>query len=220
MKYDAVIFDLDGTLIHTKPEYRYNLVGKVLKQFGSSAEKEDIDLFWFETDRNDIIINRFKRIPETFWEEYIKLDTPAFRKPYVKIYDDILYILDLKNKNYKTGIVTGAPKIIADFEIDLIGRYFFDSIIVARSANGFKPKPDPECLLTCIRNCGIEKEKVIYVGNGEEDILTARNADVKSVYIDRNEHNGFNIMPDYKIKTLYELDMILNGRIRGNRLFK
>ena len=29
--YKAILFDLDGTLVHTAPEYRYLLVGNIIK---------------------------------------------------------------------------------------------------------------------------------------------------------------------------------------------
>jgi len=58
MNIKAVIFDLDGTLVHTAPVYRYMVVGDALETLGiENIFKKDIDDFWFrgEKERKRII---------------------------------------------------------------------------------------------------------------------------------------------------------------------
>jgi len=48
--YTLLVFDLDGTLVHTTPEYRYFIVPKVLEKMGKDTAKislGEIDKFWF-----------------------------------------------------------------------------------------------------------------------------------------------------------------------------
>ena len=49
MVYKAVIFDLDGTLVHTMPEYRYKIVGQTVRDLGAKSSHHLIDKFWFQT---------------------------------------------------------------------------------------------------------------------------------------------------------------------------
>jgi len=209
MKYEAAIFDLDGTLVHSLPEYRYTVVGAVLKELGVNSHEEDIDRFWFEAGRDDIVTDNFGLSLDDFWSTYRKHDTTELRKRLTRVYDDVDFIQELKKSGYKTGIVTGAPLHIAKLEIGMLGREHYDAIVVAHRSNGFTPKPNPQGLEECLNLLDVTKDKAIYVGNADEDILTARNAQVFDVLIDRKEHEFPEINPSLVISSLYELRSFL-----------
>ncbi|HLD88743.1 MAG TPA: hypothetical protein VI894_00905 [Candidatus Nanoarchaeia archaeon] len=63
--YKAAIFDLDGTLVCTLPEYIYSVVKQALTNMGilSFPEEHSIDAFWFETKRDEIIRKCFLAEP-------------------------------------------------------------------------------------------------------------------------------------------------------------
>src|SRR3989338_4086879 len=109
MKYESVIFDLDGTLVHSLPEHRYTLVGKVLREFGVKGTDEDIDRFWFEGCRDKIVTDSFGVPLENFWHVYKKYDTIGLREKLTKPYTDVDFIQEIKKAGLKVGIVTGAP---------------------------------------------------------------------------------------------------------------
>lgn len=208
MPYKAVIFDLDGTLVHTAPEYRYKVIGDTLREMGvDSFLMEHIDKLWFETDREKIVQEYFGQKPEDFWKIYTRNEKIEQRKKFIKIYDDIDFLFHLKNAGYKTGVVTGSPEHIADMEIGMIGKENFNSIIVARGFGGIKAKPHPEGLEKCLDALCLEKDEAIFVGNGAEDILAAQNAGLMDVYIRRGEYefdlNKLN--PSRTINSLHEL---------------
>ncbi len=89
MNYEAIIFDLDGTLVYSLPEYRYTVVGKVLKELGKESSSKDIDRFWFEARRDDIVTNNFGLPIEEFWSTYRRFDTVELRKKLTKPYEDV-----------------------------------------------------------------------------------------------------------------------------------
>jgi len=213
MKYKAIIFDLDGTLVHTLSEYRYTLVSKVLKEFGLQATKRDIDTFWFEGARDAIIEKRFGLTPKEFWNMFRIHDDSKLRAQYTKPYADVKAISELKTKGFLIGIVTGAPTHIAELEINLIGKEYFDCIICAHEDNGFKIKPDPHGIIECMKKLGVNNKEAVYVGNAEEDIEAARNAKVLDILIDRDEHAITQIKPTFEIKSLNELYSIINKNI-------
>lgn len=209
MAYKAVIFDLDGTLVHTTPEYRYKIVGQTLKDLGTKSSDHYIDRFWFEARRDEIIKNHFKLEPELFWQTYRKYDTPELREQFTRLYDDIDFIKELKRKGYKIGIVTGSPMPIAFLEIKMLGEENFDEIVITHSSSGIKHKPHPHGLLECLNKLGIKKEEAIYVGNADEDVITAKNAQVFDVLLKRGEHTFLEINPSLTILSLYELRKLL-----------
>ncbi|TKJ17831.1 hypothetical protein CEE44_04900 [Candidatus Woesearchaeota archaeon B3_Woes] len=209
MVYKAVIFDLDGTLVHTKPEYRYKIIGQTLKELGTSSSDHHIDRFWFETRRDEIIKNHFKLDPELFWEIYRKNEIPELREKFTELYKDIDFIRELKQKGFKIGIVTGAPSHIAHVEINMLGKENFDEIIITNRENRVEYKPHPQGLLECLNKLKVKKEEAIYVGNSDEDVLTAKNAEVFDVLLNRGEHIFPEINPTLTIQSLYELRKLL-----------
>jgi len=210
MKYKAVIFDLDGTLVHTTPEYRYKVVPQTLTEFGVIASKENIDKFWFgHPDREIVIRDHFGVAPELFWKEFRKNDDINLRIKESRTYPDIDFLAELKEKGYKLGIVTGAPEHIAYPEIKLIGEDNFDSIILAHEFKGIRSKPDPQGLFECLKILKLRPEEVIFVGNGDEDILAAKNAGIFDVLLLRGEHDFIKQAPSVFINSLYELRKIL-----------
>ena len=205
MRFKGIVFDLDGTLIHTKPEYRYTIVGRALKALGVEPVKEYIDRFWFEGNRDALIKEHFKLDPKKFWKQYLSLENPELRKKHIHAYQDTEFLRNFKQKGAKLGIVTGSPKHISKIEISLLDQRCFDSFVLARTEHGSFPKPNPHSLEKCIAEMGLEKYETAYAGNSDEDILTARNAKVFSILIDRKEHSFSNpAKPDLKITTLQE----------------
>ena len=205
MTYKAFIFDVDGTLVRARSEYRYKIVGETLQLLNTSFSEKDIDRFWFEGDRDQVITGCFSVKPNQFWEVFRELDSPELRKSYTEPYDDIDFIQELREKGYKTGIVTGAPLEIASMNIDLIGKDNFDAIIIAFGSNGIKQKPHPHGLQECLGLLEVDKSEAIYIGNANEDIATAKNAQVLDVLISRGEYEFPDLNPSLKIYSLYEL---------------
>ena len=205
MKYEALICDLDGTLVRSLPEHRYNVVCAALKDLGVIASKADIDMFWFETERDTIVIERFGVANEDFWPRYREHDKIDVRARFTKPYDDVEFLKEVRKKGIKTGIVTGAPSHILELEVNMLGKENFDSIISAHRLNGIIPKPDPQGLMGCLNDLKVSQTKAIYLGNGDEDIQTARNAGVFDILIDRGEYKFPNTNPSMIIKSLYEL---------------
>lgn len=207
MKYKTVIFDLDGTLVHTAPEYRYKLLEKIFKDLRTKSNNKDIDKFWFETERDKIIERYFGLEPKLFWEKYRKYETVELRKKFVKLYDDVDFIKELRQNGFKIGIVSGAPEHIANLEIEMLGKENFDAVVITH--NGIKVKPNPEGLEKCLNFLGVQKSESIFVGNGKEDIMAAKNAQVFDVLIRRGEYEFNNIQPSLSINSLYELRKLL-----------
>jgi len=212
MKYKAVVFDLDGTLIYTEPAYRYKVVGDTLKELGVPHFKySHVDEFWFETKRDEIIKRCFGLEPKFFWEIYAKKEKTETRRRFIKAYSDIACIGQLKDAGYKMGIVTGSPDKITALEVSILGKHNFDSVVVARRSTGM-PKPHPEGLEKCLHALDAKKQESLFIGNAEEDVLTAKNAGILDVFLRRGEYDFRldKIRPSVIIDSLYGLRSMLS----------
>jgi len=210
MRFKGLVFDLDGTLIHTKPEYRYLIVGKTLEDLGIEPVKEHIDSFWFEGNRNELIKKHFGIEPEKFWKKYLEHENPELRKKSIRAYEDTEFLKTFKQRGKKFGIVTGSPEDIFRLEMKFLDTRCFDSFVLSRSEKGSFAKPHPHALEKCLAQLGLAKYETAFVGNSDEDIAMARNAKVFSIFIDRQEHVFESPQkPDLKISTLEELKVLL-----------
>lgn len=211
MKYIAIIFDLDGTLVDISPRYRIETTRNALESFGKTSEESDIHRFWLEDGKDEIIRSAFKVDPEEFWPVYRQMDTGKNRLPYLTVYDDVLrFLTDLQKKKFMTGIVTSAPDYIAYDEIDVIGRDFFDHIIIAKRFWGIQPKPHPMGLQKCLEYMKVDPKESVYIGNGREDVVAAKSAGMLDIFIDRGESIPVeDLQPTLVINSLDELRPIL-----------
>lgn len=205
-KYKFVIFDLDGTLVHTTAEYRYFIVPKALKKAGvnKKVSLKLIDKFWFEGNRNTIISEQFGCDKNLFWKVFHREDKIDERAKYTHVYDDVWEtITSLRGIGKKLAITTGAPKPIAKIEVDLLPKDHFDKIISITSTR-YKAKPHPESLIGCLKFFKAKPSDAVYIGNSMEDNKYALAAGVDFIFLERREHpfSGKSVL---KINSLREL---------------
>jgi len=205
--YKHISFDLDGTLIHTLPEYRQKIVPSVISELqGVINDQRHIDKFWFETNRDQTIKKCFNIDPELFWELFRKLDTEEKRSEHTVAYHDVEETLKkLKQMGKIISIVTGAPQKIAEIEIAKINPDCYDFIFSVRDSE-YNEKPAPESLHFVLNKLAMQPQETIYIGNGDEDCYFAKNAGVDFIRIDRGEYDyDFGDGPIKTIKSLNEL---------------
>lgn len=182
----AVVFDYDGTLVDTLEQI--HIIGNVtLKEF--SLNEVSIENYKkYIGNGAKKLINRL--ILETFnpTEEYIEKVLFRYLQLYDEMQNDGLVIFDgitdllmsLNNMQIKIAILSnkperhvksGAKKLFNEVEIDAI----------VGGEREFPLKPDPKSLLYVIENLSCDKSEVLYAGDGDADVLVAKNAGVTSV---------------------------------------
>lgn len=116
---------------------------------------------------------------------------------------DVIPLLEgLKKKGKRIGIATGNTsahvlEVLRYWKLD----HYFEGIY---SGSEIKPKPNPDILIKGMKELGdFSKEQCVYIGDSLQDPLTATNAGIDGILIDRNNEH-----PDYqglKINSLASL---------------
>ncbi len=183
MIYDAIIFDLDGTLTDTLGDLT-NSVNFAMCAFGfPERTHEEVKSFVGNGVRRLINLS----VPENTDSETAERCLLVFKEHYknnslveTKPYDGIIPMLeDLRNRGVKTAVVTNKMHEAAE---DIV-RIFFDGLIniTVGQVDGIAQKPQPDGINYVLEMLGISKEKAVYVGDSEVDCITAKNAGVPCI---------------------------------------
>ena len=183
MKYDAVIFDLDGTLTDTLGDLK-NSVNHAMREFGFPERTlDEVRLF---------VGNGVKRLVDLSVPENTDSETAAkclavFKEYYknnslveTKPYNGIISMLEaLKSNGIKTAVVTNKMHEAAE---DIVGLFFGEIIdITVGQVDGVAQKPQPDGINFVLKKLGVSKEKAVYVGDSEVDCITAKNAGIPCI---------------------------------------
>lgn len=185
MKYKAVIFDLDGTLLDTIDDIAIS-TNKALDYFGYpqfSVEEykyfvgKGVDhLIKSVIKAGSIEEEAFTKIKEKYFEIYEKQGLIK-----TEVYSGINVLLDfLVTNKISINILSNKPQVQTDKVIE----HYFDKNIFAQvygKRDEFLPKPDPSSAKDLIKKLGVEAKDVLYIGDTETDIFTAKNANFKAV---------------------------------------
>lgn len=183
MKFEAVIFDLDGTLTDTLADLK-NSVNYALSQFGfPERTTEEIRSFV----GNGVKRLVFSSVPENTPEGVSEKCLDVFKEYYAanslvetKPYDGIIDMLNvLKEQKIKTAVVTNKMHPAA---VDIVDSFFGNLIdVTVGQIDGAAQKPQPDGIYYALEKLGVSREKAVYVGDSEVDCITAKNAGVPCV---------------------------------------
>ena len=182
MKYKAVLFDLDGTLLNTLDDLYYSTNYALKAHNMKERTFEEVRCFvgngvkvLIEKAVEPNRINEVEDVLTTFKQHY-----QEHSLDHISIYPGINELLqELINQNILIAVVTNKFDNAAQ---NIISKYFPTQVNITL---GEKPplnkKPHPDMCNYVLNKLGLTKEEVIYVGDSEVDILTAKNAGLKSV---------------------------------------
>ncbi len=183
MKYNTYIFDLDGTILDTLLDLA-NAVNFAMRSKGFPERTVD-EVRSFIGNGIKVLIKRAvpRGTSEDDYAETLEIFTKNYLEhiaDYTKPYDGIMDVInELKEKGCKTAVVSNkahfaAQAVVKDFFGDI-----FDAVV--GKMDEFPSKPEPDSLLYIIKTLGAEKEKCIYIGDSDVDVLTAHNAGLECI---------------------------------------
>ncbi len=188
---NAVVFDLDGTLIDSAPDLR-TAVNRLLAEKG----RRPLDLGAVTAMVGDGVHKLVERAL-TATGDAVPAGGEIARatRRFIEFYEGHGAVLTrayagaaealtrLKNEGYALGICTNKPhgatcEILG--ALDLEG--YFSAVLGGDSLDGVR-KPDPRHLLAAVERLGATRENAVMVGATENDVAAARGAGVPSIAV-------------------------------------
>ena len=187
MKYKAIVFDLDGTLLDTSKDLLYS-TNKTLVEYGYKEVDRDtlianvgdglkltiIKCTNYDIEDEDKLNNIVKRFNDIYDKNYNNETIP---------YPNTTKLLkELNNMNIKVGCNSNKTH---KYTLNLLDSLFsdikFDCSIGDRI--NIPKKPNPYSLFEIINTLNVNKDEVLFVGDSENDMKTAINAEVDYAWV-------------------------------------
>ncbi|NWO18330.1 HAD family hydrolase [Leptotrichia sp. oral taxon 223] len=187
MKYDLVIFDLDGTLMDTSKSIT-KTVNSAMEELGKKQYSigECVKFVGGGVSglaRNILGKEKYEDVTKEEMEKVIRKYYDIYFDYGVEPYEGIPELLDFLEKNgVKKGIVTNKDHKTALSAVDKkLSKWKFDGIFGSNEKE-YPNKPNPYNVDKMAQNLNISKEKILFVGDMLVDVNTAKNAGIDIVY--------------------------------------
>lgn len=172
MKYEAVFYDLDGTVINTFDMNLYPLIEIVKEELGREMTYNEATKYTSFPGPKSLELLGIKNIP-TVYERWVK---------YVNEYEDkasIYYHFDeiIRSLDGKVIQAVVSSKKREQYLIDIAGKNindYFSAVVLLEDTENHKPDAEP--LLHCANILGVSPKKCLYVGDSLSDFESAKNA--------------------------------------------
>jgi phosphoglycolate phosphatase len=186
MNYQAVLFDLDGTLCDTALDFTLalnrlleeeNLPARTLTQVRnqvSNGALAIIEMAFPDIQHEGIKLSLRNRMID-YYKEHISWHT--------RLYPGMALILSqLKQHNIPWGVVSNKPELLTKQIINALSLdYLPHSIIGGDTLSVAKPHPEP--LLLAANQCGAASHQCLYIGDHYRDVVAAKAAQMKAVAV-------------------------------------
>ena len=187
MKYDLVIFDLDGTLMDTSKSIT-KTVNSAMEELGKKQYSIDECVKFVGGGvsglaRNILGKEKYEDVTNEEMERVIRKYYDIYFDYGVEPYEGIPELLDfLEQNDVKKGIVTNKDHETALSAVDKkLSKWKFDGIFGSNEKE-YPNKPNPYNVDRMAQNLNILKEKILFVGDMLVDVNTAKNAGIDIVY--------------------------------------
>ncbi|HBF38991.1 MAG TPA: HAD family hydrolase [Firmicutes bacterium] len=176
MDYQAVLFDLDGTLLNTLDDLA-DCMNRVLGRLGYAAHPVE-DYRYFVGDGMEMLAAR--ALPSGLSQEKVIQCSDAMKKEYdlhwadkTRPYPGISQLLDgLMQRQIKLAVLSNKPDpFTKDIISTFLSKWHFHPVIGARP--GVPKKPDPAVALEIAKDLKILPEQFLYLGDTNTDMKTA-----------------------------------------------
>lgn len=195
IKISALLFDLDGTLVDTAPDFIYVLNNlrekygfqpldhRVIRNTVSNGARSLIKLA-FGGDEGQLEFEQYKT---ELLSDYLNI-----AGDYATLFDGMREVLlKCNEENLPWGIITNKPRI---YTLALLKKLnLIDSYQILLCADDVqKPKPDPESMFIAANKLNIKIENAVYVGDHPRDIQAGNSANMITVaaeygYFNKND---------------------------------
>jgi len=213
LKFDLVVFDLDGTLASSHKTIYEATLG-TLKTLGINHHLDPEKFYGMIGWHFEDIFEQFDfKVPD--FEEFLKIYKSVYFD-YIessKLYPNVVSVLkSITSARYKTALLTTKSQEQAE----LLSKYFeidsFLNYIMGRRP-GMAHKPSPEPLLKICEELDVDPELTLMVGDTEMDILCGINAGAPTCAVTfgyRSKDQLLELNPDYVVDSFKDIYNILS----------
>ena len=212
----AVVFDLDGTLIDSRGDIVAAL-NHALTRSGRTPLPAQV-IVRYVGDGARTLIARSVQLPEasedvdsllqSFLAYYV--DHPIDFTRWMEGAREVLEVLG-EMPDLALGICTNKPRVTTDAVLASLGIQDLFKAVYA-GGDGPEKKPAPEPLLHCAEAMAVSPASMVMVGDGPQDVESARAAGMRSVVIEGGYSPLERVLasgPDVLLRSLNELPEII-----------
>ena len=178
MRYKAVLFDMDGTVLDTLDDLA-DSVNRSLREFGLP----EVSRFQVGQSLGNGAKYLIRHCLPEGSDEALCEQVLSFYKPWydahcrikTKPYDGILPLMEaLQAEEIRQAIISNKP----DSAVQELAEAFFPGLmdVVIGESTAVKRKPSPDTVLAAASQMGLMASDCVYIGDTEVDLETARNA--------------------------------------------
>lgn len=179
--YEAVIFDLDGTVVDS--------VDLIVASFHHATREVLGREFTHEETIRGVgkpLLEQMAALSPEHADELVLSYRDFNHREHdrmLKLYDGVEpLLLRLREAGVRLGLVTSKSRPTTQMAFDLTGiEALFDETICAEDTPRNKPLPDP--IILCVQRLQVPEQKAVYVGDSPFDVQAAHAAGVDSIAV-------------------------------------
>jgi len=190
MTTTSLILDLDGTILDTLDDLTAGVNHALQINGFATHSRDDVRGFVGDGVKNlclralrsdgvepdEVLLDKVLADFKTYYADH-GLDTTA---PYDGVVD---FLKECRERRLKVAVVSNKHDAMVK---KLCAHFFGDLIQVVRGedmAHGIPKKPDPAGVFLAMKDLGCTAAEAVYVGDSDQDILTARNAGLPCISV-------------------------------------
>ncbi|MGS2720055.1 HAD family hydrolase [Paraglaciecola aestuariivivens] len=190
MKYKAIVFDWDGTLMDS--------VGKIVGSIQATAEQLALPMPSFEQAKNVIGISLLPALKQVFniqdeqlaqtvlhtyksqFNQHAQVSSPLFQGA-------INLLTSLKAQGYTLAVATGKAR--AGLEANMQNTQTKEFFAVTKTADDAASKPSPDMLMQILQELNLSAAEVLMVGDTTYDMAMAETLGVDRIAVSFGVHS-------------------------------
>ena len=178
MRYKAVLFDMDGTVLDTLADLT-NAINHTLSDYGMPLlEKRQVAQYL----GNGAAWLMSRAVPEgtpdALREEMLRAYQPWYDSHCAILTAPYPGIVSLMQALREAGVKQAVISNKQDTAVKQLAAQHFPGLLetAVGESETVRRKPNPDAVLAALREMGVEKRDAVYVGDTEVDLRTAENA--------------------------------------------
>lgn len=222
MRLRAVLFDMDGTLLDSAPDFI--AVSRAMRQAHGLPEIDPQRIADVVSGGARAMVTaafdcpadsaEFEALRQEFLERY-QHHCAVFTRPYEGIAE---LLADLEKAKLRWGVVTNKPLRFAEPIMQQLGLAERSALLICPD-HVKRTKPDPEPMLLACSQLGLQPAEILFVGDDRRDIESGRAAGTRTAAVtwgyihpdDNPAHWGADVLIDHPRQLRDVLERALCG---------